>query len=286
MRILCVQIPCAKKDSPYFDYMQNVYGPALKRAFDSVLQRDDVEYTFRTCEWGLASLDVPIYEFADTVTRRATFYAAVNAQEEGFDAVFIDCMGDPMLDELRQVLDIPVVGMGESSVVMSVLMGRKFAFIMPSERECHTEPRQLFIYGQQANCTGMYAMPPGSDMLMGGALQDASEFLPIFEETCKKAVADGAEVILPGCCLISLACMQVPNAEGLYPGGLKTVDGAIVMDVVGSSVLTLENLVKLKEAGSPWISRKQLYISVPEEHKAAMANIMQAPDLTYWDVVC
>ena len=35
------------------------------------------------------------------------YYAARNAKEEGFDAVVVNCFGDPMLWELRQALDIP-----------------------------------------------------------------------------------------------------------------------------------------------------------------------------------
>lgn len=284
MKILVIQIPTAKKDSPYYEYSKNVYCPMLKRGFDAALQRDDVEYTFRTCEWGLVA-DVPIYDYCDTLTRRQVFYAGVNAEEEGFDAVFVDCMGDPMLDELRQAIDIPVVGMGESSMIMSTLMGRKYAFVMPSQREVELMPEVMFKYGTLANCTGSYALPAGADMMMAPALEDAREFLPMFEEVCRKAVAEGAEVVLPGCCLISIVCSQAPKAQDAYPNGLKTVDGAVVMDLLGASMLTLEALVKLKKAGSPWISRKQKYMIPPAEHKEKMRNVTQDPSLTYWDIV-
>lgn len=285
MRILVINIPTGKEDGPYGDYMRNVYAPALKRGFDAAIQRDDVEYTFRTCEWGLEALDVPIYEYVDTLTRRQVFHAGVNAEAEGFDGVLVDCFGDPMMDQLRQALDIPVIGLGEAAVTSAVSMGRKYSVIQASPNQIRSTELELFAYGQLENLVSMPCLPPGGDMLMGNALVESGDFLDMFIESAREGVNAGAEVILPGCCLISIAAMQAPGARDKFPDGVKEVDGAAVLDLLGSAILTLEKMIKTKASGSPFISRKLTYKFPKPHEKAAFENVTQDPSLKFWDVV-
>ena len=51
------------------------------------------------------------------------------AEREGFDAVMIGVLQDPGLKEARSVVDIPVIGYGEVSMLTACMHGTKFAFI-------------------------------------------------------------------------------------------------------------------------------------------------------------
>src|SRR5689334_19859007 len=54
------------------------------------------------------------------------------AQAEGFDAFVIGCTLDPCLGEGKSMLDIPVVGISETSYRMAMTMGRMFAVVTSS----------------------------------------------------------------------------------------------------------------------------------------------------------
>lgn len=53
------------------------------------------------------------------------------AEEEGCDAVIIWCGGDPALDAARELVDIPVIGPGESMRLLASMLGRKPCRITP-----------------------------------------------------------------------------------------------------------------------------------------------------------
>jgi allantoin racemase len=74
---------------------------------------------------GHESSKMAFYRYVDHLAAPMVFQSAQHAQEEGFDAVIINCFGDPMLHELRQALDIPVIGIGEPTFLLSSVMCAK-----------------------------------------------------------------------------------------------------------------------------------------------------------------
>src|SRR5262245_14676230 len=53
----------------------------------------------------------------------------VQAEREGFDAVVPGCFGDPGIDAARELVRIPVVGAGESSMLVAAQLGYAFSII-------------------------------------------------------------------------------------------------------------------------------------------------------------
>ncbi len=58
---------------------------------------------------------------------------AEKAEKEGFDGVFIDCMGDPAIGPVREKLDIPVVGPARASALYAADLAHKFSIVSPLE---------------------------------------------------------------------------------------------------------------------------------------------------------
>lgn len=54
------------------------------------------------------------------------------AEEEGYDAAIIWCGGDPALDAARQLVDIPVIGPGESMRLLSSMLGKRPCRVTPA----------------------------------------------------------------------------------------------------------------------------------------------------------
>ena len=112
-----------------------------------------------------ANQDVMQYPYILYLTERLFCEAALTAEREGFDAMTIGCNLDIALNHCRSIVDIPVVGVTESSMLASCLLGRKFAFITIS------------------------------DFLRSYLTVSAEK---IFLHTCEMAISLGAEVLIPG----------------------------------------------------------------------------------------
>jgi allantoin racemase len=59
---------------------------------------------------------------------------AANATRENFDAVIICSFVDPSLRSAREVCDIPVIGLGESSMLLACRLGSKFSILNHDKR--------------------------------------------------------------------------------------------------------------------------------------------------------
>jgi len=57
----------------------------------------------------------------------------IKAEEEGFDAVIINCFDDPGLYAVREVTDTLVLGIGETSITTALLLGFRIAIISTGE---------------------------------------------------------------------------------------------------------------------------------------------------------
>jgi len=71
------------------------------------------------------------YEFYEHLAIHKIIEKTVNAEREGFDGVVIGCFYDPGLREVRELVEIPVVGVCEASLhVASMLSADKFSVLV------------------------------------------------------------------------------------------------------------------------------------------------------------
>lgn len=54
---------------------------------------------------------------------------AIELEREGFDAIVPGCFGDPGIDAMRELVDIPVVGPGASSMLIAANLGHRFGIV-------------------------------------------------------------------------------------------------------------------------------------------------------------
>jgi allantoin racemase len=283
MRVLCVNIPAGKEEGEFGQFMKSAYVPLLQRNFDMV-KRDDTAITYRFCEWGNDHMEPSFYRYMDHLASPMVYHAAAHAEDEGFDAVVINCFGDPMLWELRQVLDIPVVGLGESTMLLSVMMGLRFGIVMISPYMLPGQEERIARYGLKERCAGMRGSAE-SPLAQEQALVDARETIEAFTHAARELIAGGADILIPGCSLISPAMRLTPGAEQDYPQGVTEIDGVPIADVLGDTITLAEALVSLKRAGSSWISRKLLYPQPTAEAKRLAKAVTDGSGFKFWDVV-
>jgi len=82
--------------------------------------------------------DAPPYietEYEKQLAAPLVVREVIKANKEGFHGIVINCFDDPGLEASREVSDIPVFGIGETSLMVATLLGYNIAIIVPSHGE-------------------------------------------------------------------------------------------------------------------------------------------------------
>jgi allantoin racemase len=127
---------------------------------------------------------------------------AYAAHRAGCDAVYLACFGDPGLLALREVADIPVVGMAEASCIEAAKSGR-FAIVTGGALWGPMLTEFVTSIGLADNLAGVRTIAPTG----GEIARDPDAALASLAKACTAcANEDGAEVvILGGAALAGLA---------------------------------------------------------------------------------
>lgn len=140
--------------------------------------------------------------YAEHLNSVAMVEAALAAEADGFDAVYLACWNDPLW-EAREVLSIPVGSVGEQSLLAALAIGRRFAVITVSAKTALAIERDILAYGLTARAIAqpVRSIAPESDtaLLLGAVDDPHAAFIPRFEQVAQGCIRDGAEVILVGC---------------------------------------------------------------------------------------
>jgi allantoin racemase len=281
MRILVANVAAGEEDSEDGRFFKTVAVERWRKSF-ALVKQPDTELVFRFPRRGLAGLEGEMYSYLHHLAAGEIFHAVVQAERDGFDGALIACFHDPMLWDVRQAVDIPVVGFGESSMVLAAMMGRRFGVVTISPYTVHDTEENIAKYGLADRCAGVRAViEPGREQEK--AMVDARHAIEIFNTAARELIAEGAEVIIPGCGLMSSALCSASGAEAEYPCGVTDVDGVPVADVYGNAVKCVETLVSLKKAGSCWISRKGLYSMASPAAIAVSQTVLDYGGPGFWD---
>jgi len=173
------------------------------------------------------------------------------AQEEGMDAVLIDCMGDPGLEPAREAVFIPVIGPAQISMHLAAALAHRFSVITVLKQTIPLVQRQLQGYGLVDKTASVRAVEiPVLEMEKDlGRLVGA-----LVEEAAQAVVEDGAHIIIPGCTQMIGLASEVQ--EGLAKQGCEVP----VVDSPAVAVKMAESLVEMGLTHS-----KRSYPTPPEK---------------------
>ena len=153
----------------------------------------------------------------------------IRAEQEGSDAVIVDCALDPALPALREAVGIPVVGAGQSAFALAITLGDRFSVLSPLKSLVPAYHRRIREYGLYFALASVRCLDFGILALLSPEAADA------FVREGKAAIQqDGAEVIVLGCTGMSPA----------IPGLQERFDVPVV-DPAATAILTAQTLVTL-----------------------------------------
>ena len=173
------------------------------------------------------------------------------AEEEGMNAVIINCFGDPGLDAAHELVSIPVIGPCETSMHVAAMLGHKFSVITVLERLIP----ELELHAQKYGVGWKFASARSVDLPVLDLEEGREQFVDLMVESAAEAIEeDGAHVIVLGC--TGLAGLDAQVKSGLSKAGYEVP----VIDPASIALKMAEALVDARLTHS-----KRTYPQPPEK---------------------
>lgn len=195
------------------------------------------------------------YRYLDYLETAEVLENCQRAVREKFDAFLVGNIGDPGLQLCREVADIPVLGLCETSAHLACMMGASFSFVPINAK---WEPRIIEAiqrYGLSGRLRGMNRMRVERMNDFETCFSDAEarqRIVDQFLEAARKNVEEGAEVVIPagGVPMVLLAL------ENIHDAGL----GAPVLNGITALLKLAETTVRINRLmGGRFVSKRLSY---------------------------
>lgn len=130
----------------------------------------------------------------------ATLDGIRRAEADGLDAVIIGCYGDPGLEAARELVSIPVIGPGESSMLLAASLGHRFSVITILDSVIASQELQAYKAGVRDKLASVRA----TDIPVLSLMKDRDATLRRVIEVGRRAVEeDRADALTLGCMTMS-----------------------------------------------------------------------------------
>jgi allantoin racemase len=170
------------------------------------------------------------YAYLTGLHKEQFVQAALRAQDEGYDAFFLATLLDTAYEELRTLIDIPVVALGHASVLMAAMLGERVGFVnFNAILEPHLR-RSLRNYRLE-DVVGPIVQVEAEFTDVMAAYATPAPLVEAFQRAARRAAAEGATVIVPG---------EGPLNVFLAEQGVSRVDDVPVLDSLGTCVRIAE----------------------------------------------
>jgi len=231
MKIWCQSCGAFGKDPVWDAYEQGLKERAKEVARpDTVIELYGQEMTIPGIDRYYASKNVCLVQSTKN---------AIRAEREGYDAFVMISTVDAGFNEIREVVDIPVVFMLENSLHFAMVLAPKFAFFTHNEAMLAQLTAQTKQYGLAER------MAPGGYLNLAYSIWPdmyghPERHIDAITQKAKEVIANGARVLIPS---------ALPLGVWLIKQGLAEIDGARVLDAFGCAVKMAELMVDLKKLG-------------------------------------
>lgn len=233
---------------------EDLWFSVIQKGFSQVL-KPDTQVAQKALKVGLADPKDFVNLYFSHLNRGSIVETIIEAQKEGYDAVVVGCFADTGVREARAVVDIPVIGPAESTMLLACQLGRKFAII------CANLPGLVPQHEEQVREHGIWnrLIPNGIrpdihafDDTWTKSFADPQFAADGVVERANELVADGADVIVIGCCGIGPFC----SAAGLYSTqvdgrNIPILDSQLIAFKTAEMAVDLKNGIGLPSSSLP-----------------------------------
>lgn len=188
--------------------------------------------------------------------------AALAAERRGYDAFFIATIPDTGFEEIRTLVDIPVIAFGNASVACAATLGSRIGivnFIAALEPQLR---RNMAAYGF-GSLVGPIVQVEQEFTDVMAAYDRPEPLLAAFRTAARRAIAQGAEVIVPG---------EGPLNVFLADQGVARVDDVPVIDSLGTGLALAEARADAHRRSGLHPARTGMYFARPDDALVAAAR--------------
>jgi Asp/Glu/hydantoin racemase len=187
-----------------------------------------------------------------------TIRNALEAERAGYDAFVIGHFQEPGLLEIRGAVDIPVIGLGEATLLAALSMGRRLGLVTIDPVFVDWHERQVRAHGLEQRVAGVRALRMDLPGFMR-AFTDEAAYAKVraeFVEQVRPLVGVGAEVIIPaGGLPMLLFARECPFV----------VDGALILNGIAVVAKAAEMALALHRLTGAVVSRRGTYAKASAE---------------------
>lgn len=198
--------------------------------------------------------------------------AGLEAEKQGFDGMVLASLPGPMLREIRTLVDIPVVGYGDTAFRLAGLYGRRFGMVFFNIEREEFWPEYIRGLGLSDAFAGI--RPAGVTFQEVAAAHvdpdKRANVLAHVTVSIERTVRElNADVIIPG---------EMPLNLLLANAGIGSIAGATVIDGLALTFKTAEMLVDLKASSGMIQSRRGWFHVAPERARVQEALVFYGLD--------
>jgi allantoin racemase len=183
---------------------------------------------------------------------------ALAAEEQGYDAFVIGNFTDAGLAEARSAVRIPVIGLGEATMLHACTLGRRIGLVAvtPVHIPCHED--QIVRHGLDRRVIAVQAVQADTGRF-NRAFDDEAEYRSLREAFAGQATSMlglGIDVIIPAGGYPMLLFAREPSF---------TIGGATVLNGLPVAVAAAETAIRLGRLNGTGPSRRTAYALPPAE---------------------
>jgi len=161
------------------------------------LKEQGTTVDYRLLHRGITNTDHLAWEALNVWNMFELFEAIRELKNEDYDAVVIHCYSDPHLNACRQIMDIPVIGVVQTSMMMASMMGSKFGVITFAQPLIDLIDDLTLRYGFKDRAVRTRSMDT-TNKEFARSYFDAHDSIEKFKKIATLSIEDGAEVLIPG----------------------------------------------------------------------------------------
>jgi allantoin racemase len=177
----------------------------------------------------------------------------LKAEREGYDAFLIGNIFEPGLHALRELLNIPVLGLCEASVHLACLMGAKFSMINVNAKFAVRVAENIAATGLAGRLASMEEIAVERAGQFDRAFEDEGVRRSVIDRFCdaaRQGLAKGAECVIPAGGIV----MTI-----LADAGTHEVDRAPVVNGLIALIKMGELAVQMKSLTGHFTSKRLTY---------------------------
>lgn len=251
MRICYVNINTEEASKPFLSIVNKLFQKVA---------RPDTEIDIKSVSPGLERI-MDLHSYFLFLNKRSIVERIIEAEKQGYDAAIVGCFLDPGVFEARGIVNIPVIGLGESTMHFACLLGKKFGIITPNAASAISETEdKIKFHGllDRAIAQPVRGISMSTYDVFTKGLQNPKMVAEDIVITAKECVKEGANVVIIGCNGLAPFC----TVSGVAKVGEDEIP---LIDCVSVGIKTTETIVDLNtKLGLPFISRTDFY-SLPRQ---------------------